>query len=249
MKKWKVASHILVRDAVLISHPRSGLTWLRYIFFELRKTAWPKTIKRPATELCNPVVRMAHGGMGWHLPAKRSAQRGYKHQGQPKKFKKCLFLLRDPRDVLVSNFYCLDREETIGEFFRDRFLGIDALCRWLCTWDDHLREFDSSLVARYEDRVKDAFEQTKIILEFLGLEASDDHIRAALDESSFEKLREKEMTVGLSQDLRPPTPGKPHTAMVRRGVPGGWKDELDEATEEYAWEHMQALPERFWYER
>jgi len=122
-----------------------------------------------------------------------------------------IYVLRQPADVLLSNFHYARRSgangaETREEFDRyvDRFLENRGDPRWrqfgMGSWDEHvhswigIRQPFPVVSIRYEDLTADAPRTCRRLADFLKLVRSDEEIAQAVRNSSFERMRDLEAT-------------------------------------------------------
>jgi Sulfotransferase domain len=144
-----------------------------------------------------------------------------------------LYFVRNPLDVAVSfaNHNASSTQETI-ELMADMEFHLGA--EWghqfqqpLLTWSQHYLSWTTLpsfpvLVIRYEDMLTDSFNTFKKAVNFIGLEYSDSEIQAAIDASSFEKLKKQEEENGF----REKNPNSPR--FFNNGTSGTWKGKLTE---------------------
>ena len=135
-----------------------------------------------------------------------------------------LFLLRDGRDVVDSELAA----NTAGAWAVDEFPGLRGIenseriefCRqasykWL--WRTQIVEaaFDShpgpKMLVKYEDLRADPRSHYRAIVDWIGLDVSDDELDAVLQEHSFEAIPESE---------------RGEQKFYRSAKPGGWSDNL-----------------------
>ncbi len=247
------------QPVVMVSHPRSGRNWLRYMM----ERAFEHLYGVNGPIILSQMIHMSHDGMGLHktkklryMTARKWGERKYSWNDR-----KVIFVARDPRDAVVSNYYLLvvrrhcdlrygktKTPYTMSRFFRDLDWGIDPICRWFQWWAPYVRRDDVHFVTYEELKTRPAFE-LQLVLDFLpgDHEVEDWMVQAAADASTFEKLRGMELKgyhfPDSAGDL---LPGCPETMQFRRGVVGGWRDELDEETQEYCHgvmcQHLVGVP-------
>jgi hypothetical protein len=176
------------------------------------------------------------------------------HECFDPRYKKVIYIVRDPRDVAVSYYeFQLKRkvvtedcglEEFVPRFIESEFepnTGSwgDHVVSWLATRQGH----PNFLLLRYEDMQARTVEESTKIAAFLGLDSNPKRVARAVELSSADRMRklEKEQahqwkeTKGTRQD-------KP---FVRKAVSGGWRTALPKrsvAQIESAWgEIMRSL--------
>lgn len=228
-----------VNDAVIISHPRSGLTWMRWMLFELRKlTDWELV---PGGEHANQFVRFDHDRVGLKTTSKKRFEDLLRRKVSRWADLRVVFLVRDPRDVVNSNYRRLVLRGDVPRlqglcfdaFIRHPVYGVDALCRWLGWWEDHAPMCKGFLPVFYEETVADPAAVLKLVSEYLTGECYDQEVyEAAANASSIDRMRAYEAENGrvlVGQDGA--IPGMPETALVRRGEVGQWREWNDQDVE------------------
>lgn len=189
------------KDALLLSYPKSGSTWLRSMLLmclsdeniavsELAK--WiPPLHMVSAGRLSNTRIVRSHDSLG--TP-------GFKRAS------KALILVRDPRAISVSYFHHQqrrDRDTTIEEC-ADKLLadGFDDIG----SWQMHVRNIITNTnnvdikVVRYEDLLTQTEIELRSILSFFEIETSSQRIKEAIEENSPKKLREKRAKAGVEDN-------------------------------------------------
>jgi hypothetical protein len=122
---------------------------------------------------------------------------------------------------------------SLQEFVRDHESGLDRALEFLLRWSDALPKCEHPLVVGYEDLRAEPHHHLRRVLEFFGVDPSDDEISDAVDFAAFNNMRRLEEDGGVhatGQRLAPGRPGDPNSYKVRRAVVGGFRDEFDEAT-------------------
>ncbi|WP_237219652.1 sulfotransferase domain-containing protein [Sphingomonas arenae] len=197
-------------DAFLISFPKSGRTWLRFLlssyYAEAAGLGFQPDLTTTFRVLPNfdfdPVrglgasVETAGGGryprvLVSHLPFSERI-----FLDRP-----IAFLVRDPRDVLVSAYFHATRHKHvfaggIDEFLEDRTYGIQALCRFLNGWADALQE-RRHLVLSYEQLQASPELEVERLLRFLGTAPDPEVVRRAIAASRFDRMRTLERVGGI----------------------------------------------------
>jgi hypothetical protein len=179
-------------DIFLVSYPRSGSAWVRYLIANLLRqedapveyvnTRAPGIYRVPDSELLK-------------LPRPRFLKT---HERFHPLYPRVIYILRDPRDVARSYLGFLKRRdkvshETTLEAFLPRFVAGRVPYG---SWRDHAAEWISAragdpdfLLVRYE-RLKEATEtELERMASFAGISADDSAIRLAVERSSHDRLR------------------------------------------------------------
>lgn len=237
--RWKV--RILTRrcEVFLISFPKCGRTWLRMMLGHalLIRFGFPERRLMLATKAAidrpgMPRILATHDDD----PQVKPARRVFTDKGAYRD-RKVIFLVRDPRDLLVS-YYFHRSKRTTGEFrFEgdlDDFLSagiVESLVAFYNAWARQKEVPAGFLLVRYEDIHADPAGQLRRVLDFIGVEGvDDDAIMRAVDLSSFDRMQEIERTGSRrGRSLRPGDPADPDSFKVREGRVGGHRDALTEA--------------------
>lgn len=221
---------ILISNACVVSFRKSGRTWLKMMLakvfalkYGINKTSLEiqmMTLFKPA-----PNVFFSHGGSSVSnkkLDFRRILKR-----------KKIIFLVRDPRDVIVSLFHDWTKrnihyEGNISDFIRNSSFGvnkiIDFMNNWIAEGDKRKEDF---LLVKYEDMQENSHKELTKILDFLNIKVNDQILNEAIRYSSFENMRKMELT-GKFKDrrMRPENINDPNSYKTRKGKVGGYKEEL-----------------------
>jgi len=192
--------NLVCKDVILVSYPKSGRTWLRMMLAKILKDTGVDTDK-------NEMILCTH----------KNYNDIVKDYGKDKKI---IFLIRDPGDVVVSQFreleiakpWQLSKAPSISRFIRGIFIregsvgtggmprskdgvrraGINALVDYMNEWFSDLRNVNESKIITYEEMKEDAFSVLKEVIEFIGYECGDKDIKNAVEYASFPNMRKIE---------------------------------------------------------
>jgi len=210
-------------DLFFSTYPRSGTTWTRFTVFEML------TGENATFESVNSVML----GVGMHEQARPVLPGEGRligtHEPYRKEYKRAVYLVRDVRDVILSEYAfitALDRfhgslDDFISAFFRGKINGYGTWPRHVTSWlDSPIAGTPNLLVLKYEDLRKDPESQFQRMLDFAGLKRDPEAVRLAIANNSLEKMRAKENDSPRKASVR----GR----FVRGGFVQGWKDKLSE---------------------
>ncbi len=218
--------HLLIRDRAddryIYSYPRSGSTWLRTILANIVDPATETDPERRLALIPGVTVRNA-----WRISRLESPRLLKSHGRYMGPVPRAVYLVRDGRDVLVSLYHMrITRpghdQIDFAEFCRRYFRG-DLGERWeesVMSWLRRGREAmgDTLKVLRFEDLKANPARHAREIAAFLGIEADEARVEAAIEKASLQRLRESERArVG---DLAP------DRSVYRGGKIGQWRDLL-----------------------
>jgi len=236
---------VLPDDVFLVSYPKSGNTWTRFLIANLAYAD-----KNPDFSNINLLIPDPEQ-MSKRDLARAARPRILKsHQYFDPRYPKILYVVRDPRDVVLSEYYFDIKRRAIPEDFPvqqfvSRFVQGEVNHPY-GTWGEnaaswfYTRGGDSRfLLVKYEALQSQAMEEMTRIAAFLGIAASPQQLATAIERSSADRMRELEKKQGhLWSSTKDTRQDKP---FVRSAKAGGWKKELPEpsvAEIESAWGHL-----------
>ena len=243
-----------LRDAdwLLLSWGKSGRTWLRVmlsrfyeIHFGLSRHEMLGFDNLHKLDSAIPRVFFTHGNY----------LRDYTGRGYDTKVdfrgKKIVLLVRDPRDVAVSQYFQWNfrmrpnkkvlndypphgQEMSVFQFMLYREQGLPQVIRYFNGWMTGIDEPAGVLVVRYEDMRKDPHRVLADILEFTGTPGSAEEIQDAVDFAAYDNLKKMEQDQSFSfwragWRLLPGDKSNPDSYKVRRAKVGGYRDYFSDA--------------------
>lgn len=243
-KKWRA-------DFFLLSYPKCGRTWLTLQLGRAIQQHFglsvPNLLKLSRlAEACPdvPSIRVTHDRAPHRkrpdeLPALKNEYAG----------RKVIFMVRDPRDVIVSYYFHKTKREkartfwffqrkrrethspftgSLSEFLRVEIGGFDTLLRYYNIWAESRQLTNDFLLVRYEDMHDDPERELRCVVDFLGLAAiTDDEVRAAVEFAAFDNMRKMEAAEGTgSYKLAPADRSDEESFKVRKGKVGGYVEYL-----------------------
>lgn len=249
-------------DAIVISNPNSGRTWIRTFLaayycarFGHPFSLHPEQYNDPRI----PRIIYTHD-LYEHYTKTRCYERvrsKFLVPGAELKRAKIILLARDPRDAFVSHFHELTRRtmetagelggRSIGEILGDPIHGIELMVRTMNEW---LSEFDRrATLVRYEDLHAAPNEQFARIVAAIEPEAIDAEAFAhALQFSQFGNMKKMEASKQYDPKLlQPGDVNDPESYKVRRGKVAAYRDYLQGDDLAYANAAVAKLDSRFGY--
>jgi hypothetical protein len=221
-------------DVFLVSYPKSGNTWTRFLIANLVYAE-----KNPDFSNINDLLPDPEA------MSKRNLQRVVRprilksHQYFDPRYPKVIYVVRDPRDVVLSEYYFDIKRRVIAEDyplpkFVSRFVR-GELNHPHGTWGENAaswfytrREDPRFLLVKYEALQAQAMEELGRMASFLGVSATAEQLAFAIEQSSANRMRELEKKQAhLWSSTRETRKDKP---FVRSAKAGGWKSELPEAS-------------------
>lgn len=218
------------RKVIIVSFPKSGRTWLRKILLDLKVSAYFTHAYSDAIILKRAPTEPNPGAF-----FDRSV----------------LFILRDPRDVVVSYFHDLTKryrafDGDISQMLRDPHVGVGAVARFNMAWMAQRGRFRDFHALRYEAMQKNDVETVTEILCFFGITwIGAARIRRVCEASSFDKMRKAEesgeLAKAYSNKWFATAVQSKEFRKVRRGRVGGFTNEISADDVAYCNQTLRAL--------
>lgn len=227
-------------DVFLVSYPKCGRTWLRFIlshyFAANARLGFVPDLASTFRVLPNFDCDAQRGIPGFvgktdRLPLVAVSHRRF----VPELFRNrpVILLLRDTRDVIVSAYFHQSRQKkrfsgTLAEFIESPKLGVPALASYLNDWTAQLANRRSH-VTSYEALTADAAAEVTRMLEFIGFIPDPALLAAAIEAADFDRMREMEINDGIPGHSYDRSDAE--ALRARKGKVGGYADYLsvDEA--------------------
>jgi Sulfotransferase domain len=229
-------------DTFLVSFPRSGNTWTRFLVCNLINPDDPVNFAQLESRI--PEIYDVTDRNLRAFPRPRIIK---SHECFDPRYKKIVYIVRDPRDVLISYYeFQLKRrvisDELSLEEFVPRFMESEIEPK-TGSWRDHVVSWTATrgghknfLLLRYEDMLADTQKESTKIATFLGLDSSPERIARAVALSSADRMRKLEKE--QSRQWKETKKTRQDKPFVRKAASGGWKSILSEravAQIESAW--------------
>lgn len=240
-KELRDSFEIFPDDVFLVSYPKSGNTWLRFLIgnyisgnkcdFRNSHLLVPDIHSNPSDckSLNRPRIIKSHFAYTANYP-------------------RVVYLARDGRDVAVSYFFHQKKYHIIDqdmsfEKFMQKFNSrtIDNFGGWgdhVISWLDSKKE--GALLIRYEDLLDNAANNLSSILAFCGLSINSSRIESAIEHSSFFNMRQAEKN---QQERNRYFEGSDKSiSFVREGKKGQWQNYFnDDLLEDFMSHHGRAM--------
>ena len=229
-------------DAVVVSHTKSGRTWLRVMISHLYHLEYGI----PANEILDfdnlhaliPAIPRIYFTRDTNVPTFLPGAGHVRVESD----KKVLFLLRDPRDAAVSFYFHVRnraserelirkgipsgaRSMSLYDFVVDDELGVPRVIRHYNRWYAEMQGMSATMVVKYEEMRADPQSVFSRIMQFIDHDFVPDKVARAVEFASFESLSRKEQDGFFpSGRLRPANTMDTGAFKVRRGKVGGYSD-------------------------
>jgi Sulfotransferase domain len=218
-------------DVFLVSYPRSGNTWIRFLVASLLSPENP-----PTFSTLGRIVPEVYAHTDWELKRYPRPRVIKSHEYFDPRYPKLVYIVRDPRDVALSSYHFLQRRGEIPEAYPiDRF--VSRWCTgelwWGQSWGDNVGSWLGSrlnspdfLLVRYEDLKASPESELGRIATFLGIAAGRQQIVQAVQLGSVDRMRELEHKEPKARPFG--VTARPEIPFVRSASVGTWKSALPE---------------------
>ena len=229
-------------DTFLVSFPRSGNTWTRFLVCNLINPDDPVNFAQLESRI--PEIYDVTDRDLRAFPRPRIIK---SHECFDPRYKKIVYIVRDPRDVLISYYeFQLKRRVISEELSLEEFVPLfmeSEIEPKTGSWRDHVVSWTATrggqknfLLLRYEDMIADTQKESTKIASFLGLDSNPERIARAVMLSSADRMRKLEKE--QSRQWKETKKTRQDKPFVRKAASGGWKTILSEksvAQIESAW--------------
>ncbi len=215
-------------DTFLTSYAKSGNTWTRFLVASLLHPNVPMTLVR-ADELI-PSTTLSRRYLAG-VPRPRILKSHFPFDPY---YRRVVYIVRDPRDVAVSQYYFKIKrevlpdgyplEEFVGEFLRGEATPYGSWREHVGSWLAARLGDPDFLLLRYEDLHRQTEVEVARIAKFFGLEPTAQRIQWAIEQSSADRLRKLEQTEAGRWDSTKDT--RKDTSFFRSAKTGDGKAKL-----------------------
>lgn len=146
--------------------------------------------------------------------------------------KKCVFLVRDPRDVAVSYYFHRTKRAgesyDISDFIRHKEFGIESIIFYMNRWYEIREIFSHFTIIRYEDMKRNTHDSLKTLLSFIGYcDICDEIVAESVNYASIENMRKLSVTkLKKEKRLAPKKHDDPESYKVRKAKVNSYKEYL-----------------------
>jgi len=232
-------------DIVVVSFGKSGRTWLRVMISHLFRVMY----KLPENALLGfdnfhnlngavPKIFFTHDNYIKDFTGDFSSK-------EPFYNKRVVLLARDPRDVAVSQFFQwkfrikptkvainnyppMGTDISLFDFITgDNGGSMRAVSDYLNLWASESDKVSHFHLLRYEDLRAEPHRELRKLLDFMQVEASEEHVNAAVEYSAYEnmkKMESKQQFRLAGGRMMPRDKDNPNSYKVRRAKVGGYRD-------------------------
>ncbi|MGD0696114.1 MAG: sulfotransferase domain-containing protein [Terriglobia bacterium] len=220
-------------DTFVVSYPKSGNTWSRFLIANLSNPGEPATFANINRLIPDPEALSKRSLK--KLPRPRILK---SHEAFDPRYKKVIYIVRDPRDVVLSEYHFDIKRQLIPEGTpveeRVKLFLEGGTCPY-GSWGENVaswlyaREHNPRfLLVRYEDLEADTTRELARLAAFLGIEPTPERLTSAVERSTADQMRKLEKAQAhLWSSTKETRKDKP---FVRAAKSGGWRKELPESS-------------------
>jgi len=228
-------------EVYLLSYPKCGRTWLRLMIGKA-------LVEANRLDMDPLEIGQFYRGAA-HIPRMRVSHDDKPQLKRPEDVerdksryagKRVIFLVRDPRDTMISYYFQASKRRgrftgTASEFLRHPVGSLDTIIAYYNVWADNRAVPSDLCVVRYEDLHADPKQELRRALGVIGGVPSDDVIDRAVDFARFDNMRKLEIegSIGRNNRLKPADANDPASFKTRKGEVGGYRNYLSAEDIEY----------------
>jgi muconolactone delta-isomerase len=229
-------------DVFVGSYPRSGSTWLRFMLLEI--LAGQASGFANTNEMLPDVGKHRAGAAV--LPGNGRLIKT--HESFREEYRKAIYLVRDPRDVALSEFAyqtALGVEKDDFDTYIQRFMtqGVNPFGSWI----DHANSWMNAAASGHGEILHVNFEELKQrpqeqlgrIVDFLHMPEVKVRIPGAIENNSLARMKEKEK----ANPQRASAKGR----FIRSGSAGGWRSTFSAHQAQLVQQYAGSLMARLGY--
>jgi hypothetical protein len=223
-------------DVFLVSYPRSGNTWTRFLLGNLLYPDAPVTFSNIESRI--PEIYFNRDRVLRALPRPRVLK---SHESFQPHYPHVIYVVRDPRDVAISFYHHNVKARNIPDdfpmtIFVPRFIAGEfdqKFGSWrdnVLSWISLRSENPNFTMLRYEEMKRDTARSLLHVVTFLEhcsfrkIDSSPEALQRAIELSSPERMRALEKEEAASWVLTKST--RSDKPFVRTAKAGGWKSQL-----------------------
>lgn len=188
-------------DSFIVSYPRSGSTWFRFLVGNLISKDEPISFRN--VERVIPDIHVNSTRYISSVPRPRLLK---SHEYFDPRYPQVVYIVRDPRDIAVSYYRYYRKVKVLADGYpMGRYIAA-FLTGELQTWGSWRENVASWLAARqgrsgflllrYEDLLDKPHQELSKAAEFLGISSTANELARSVELSSVERMRELEKAQG-----------------------------------------------------
>ncbi len=226
---------VLPDDVFLVSYPRSGNTWARFLVGNL---LFDEPVTFANVDTLIPEIYLFPDRILRQCPRPRMLK---SHECFDPRYKRVIYIVRDPRDVAVSYYHYAIKRNLLSEDypiaqFIPRFLAaeFDVQWSWAANWQDHVMSWyrmrqgmPGFLFLHYETLLSETRTELARVSSFIDLDLAPDRLSSAVELSSADRMRDLEKTQAREWRLTEST--RLDRPFVRFASSNNWQNTLPAA--------------------
>jgi len=188
-------------DTFLVSYPKSGNTWMRFLIANLLQPDPPVGLLD-----ADCIIPSVDGKAKKFFDAMKSPRVIKSHFSFIPAYKRVIYVVRDPRDVIMSQYhYQIKRgvleqnarlDDFVAQFIKGEVCPYGSWGENVGSWTATRRDDPNFLLLRYEDMLANVSGGATRISDFLGLPSDSNRIALAVERSSVDNMRKVEKSEG-----------------------------------------------------
>ena len=262
--RWNIsrnAKRFIAADAIVISIPKSGRTWIRTFLYKYYSFVTGENFSFDIRSFPTmPKVYFTHDR--WQhllIPGVYNRVRGRNLVPRKAANKNIILLARDPRDVVVSLYFHFTKRQHVFDYpkslafhdmLRHNQFGLPLIIRIMNSWAREWKNNGNCHLLKYEDLMESNEREFQKFLHYLGITKIDQKsFNDAIEFSSFENMHQMESTGSFSQaELSAPDRNDKDSYKVRKGKVGGYLEYMNSEDIEYSNQQMKNLDPYYNYD-
>jgi Sulfotransferase domain len=216
-------------DTFIVSFPKSGNTWTRFLIGNLISPN-----ERADFANINRLIPDPEAMTKREMSAASRPRIIKSHQYFDPRYRRIIYITRDPRDVAVSQYHFHRKRRLIEdgypiERFVTRFIAGETSIYG--SWGENAASWLSTrygkpgfLLLRYEDMLEDTLREVKKVATFLDRTCTPQKLAEVVERSSADQMRKLEKDQARLWSSTRDT--RQDVAFVREAKAGGWKSAL-----------------------
>jgi hypothetical protein len=222
-------------DTFVVSYPRSGNTWTRFLIANLLHPE--SNVSFTNIERLIPDTASQSNLALKRTPRPRVIKT---HQYFDHRYGRMIYIVRDPRDVALSYYHFQRKYRQIAddyplETYVDDFVSGNLISADWGTWEENVASWlytrgrsSNFLLLRYEDMIADTARELVRIARHLGVEASPERLQIVIERCSADRMREMEKRE--ENEWVATRKHRKDIPFVRVAGAGGWRTQLPETS-------------------
>lgn len=224
---------VLENDCFIVSYPKSGNTWLRFLVANL--ITKNETIDFDNIQSIIPDIYITSNQKLLSYSQPRYLK---SHEYFDPRYQKIIYLIRDVRSVIVSYYHYKIRKNEIDQdlkIYHFTKIFLDGMLDDYGTWSDNILSWvrmrgnceNAFFLVKYEDLKEKGLFTLMKIANFLNLSFDIEELKEIYDACDFRKMKslEKQSTVKWNEKFRR---ANKNIDFIRVGIVDEWKQVLDE---------------------